>query len=144
MKVTYFNQLTLTRFVLIDNVDQETADAVLAKFGNPKDKSYFLLGVTIEADDAKDPSPTLTLQQAMLAINSHCDSSPYWDTDEGQEVTRMLKAAGMKRSVTNRQAYIVEREAMGDVADSDTPEDTLAVQSCNDWGTGEGQFHGRM
>lgn len=24
------------------------------------------------------------------------------------------------------------------------PEDTSCVQNCDDWGTGEGQFHGRM
>jgi hypothetical protein len=35
-------------------------------------------------------------------------------------------------------------EAMYGIAGRPCPEDTLGIESCDTWGTGEGQFHGRI
>lgn len=35
-------------------------------------------------------------------------------------------------------------DVMRDRADQPIPEDSPCIQSCDDWGTGEGRYHGRM
>ncbi|WP_432263475.1 hypothetical protein [Cupriavidus sp. TMH.W2] len=47
--VTYLNPLNGKRALLIDNVDQEQAEAVKAKFGNPADAAHYLPEVEIES-----------------------------------------------------------------------------------------------
>ena len=41
-QVTYLNRLDGKRHVLIDAVDKETAESVVAKFGNNRDLMYYM------------------------------------------------------------------------------------------------------
>lgn len=47
-QVTYDNPLTGTRKVLIDDIDADTATAVLCKWGDPSEPNFYMPGARIE------------------------------------------------------------------------------------------------
>lgn len=52
-QVTYDNPLTGDRRVLIDDLDADTATAVLAKWGSPDEPNFYMPGARIEPMPAK-------------------------------------------------------------------------------------------
>lgn len=85
----------------------------------------------------------MTNLEVVIALNSHPKNSPFWDSNSGQEILRIADFEGFHRTVSNRYASIVEREAMGATDDDgDEHDDTSCIQSADIYGTGEGQFHG--
>jgi hypothetical protein len=54
MQVTFWNQLAGRRGVLLDNLTQEEAKVVAAKFSNPADKFSYLPDVQIETETEQE------------------------------------------------------------------------------------------
>lgn len=51
MKVTFWNPLANRRGLLLDDVTQEQAEAIVARFGDKSDPNTYLPELAIEPDD---------------------------------------------------------------------------------------------
>jgi hypothetical protein len=52
MQVTYLNFMDNKRHVLVDQVTQEEAEAIVEKWGNKKDPNFYMPEIKIEEDEA--------------------------------------------------------------------------------------------
>lgn len=95
---------------------------------------------------AETHAPEATGSIKARVIDTHdADTIVAWTqtTERAESIAALLNDAEQRAKAKRQRearAYrkYLEREGL------DTPDDTPSLANCDDWGTGEGRYHGRM